>query len=449
MDIATLQRRLRDFAAARDWQAFHTPKNLAMALMVEAAELLELFQWLTVTESRAYAREPANKERVADEVADVLLYLLQLADHTGVDVAQAVERKLLKNAEKYPAKHPPPAAVSVPKPEVTKVHVLVDWENVQPGGEALRQLVPEGTDVWLFHGPQQKVDADSHRQVFGDDRVVLVPRSGTGKNALDFHLTYYAGYLCARKPPEAIVVVSKDHGYDPMLEHARTLGFDARRCEIVKPSGSPPKVAAGQHPVVACMVHGKAQAEEVKVLADRLAALVPARRPVRKDMLIGLIQSHFHEIGAPSSRTSHALSVLQAQRHVALKGDTVSYPLLAAEVKADVPTKTPAKKAPAKKAPATKPSQAPMVPTKTAKPATAAQIAQRVLVSLKKMLKNKPTSRVGLLKFIETHATKAADPKAMAQQVCVLLEARKAVMLGPNGRSVSYSGERSPSAAAG
>ena len=69
MDVIALQRQLRDFAAARDWQPYHTPKNLAMALMVEAAELLELFQWLTPEESRSLTIDVADKERVADEIA--------------------------------------------------------------------------------------------------------------------------------------------------------------------------------------------------------------------------------------------------------------------------------------------------------------------------------------------------------------------------------------------
>ena len=86
MHLKTLQSRLREFAAARDWQPFHTPKNLAMALMVEAAELLELFQWLTTEQSHTLTKDPQDKERVGDEMADVLLYLLQLADHTGVDL---------------------------------------------------------------------------------------------------------------------------------------------------------------------------------------------------------------------------------------------------------------------------------------------------------------------------------------------------------------------------
>lgn len=102
MDIHALQTTLRAFAAARDWQPFHTPKNLSTALMVEAAELAELFQWLTPEQSRSASDDPVMHERIADEVADVLLYLLQLADHCAIDVDAAVRAKLLKNAAKYP-----------------------------------------------------------------------------------------------------------------------------------------------------------------------------------------------------------------------------------------------------------------------------------------------------------------------------------------------------------
>lgn len=87
-----------------------------MALMVEAAELLELFQWQTLGESRSFTRQAQNQERVGEELADVLLYLLQLADHTGVDLAQATERKFAKNAEKYLAKKVAAAAADPEKP---------------------------------------------------------------------------------------------------------------------------------------------------------------------------------------------------------------------------------------------------------------------------------------------------------------------------------------------
>jgi len=104
MNIAELQSRLRAFAAERQWEPYQTPKNLAMAMVVEAAELVEIFQWLTPEQSQAIAQDPAMHQHLGEEIADVLLYLLQIADHSGVDLAAAVEAKLAKNALKYPAK---------------------------------------------------------------------------------------------------------------------------------------------------------------------------------------------------------------------------------------------------------------------------------------------------------------------------------------------------------
>jgi NTP pyrophosphatase (non-canonical NTP hydrolase) len=99
-DLESLRERLRAFAAARDWDPFHSPKNLAMALSVEAAELLEIFQWLTEEQSRNLA--PAAHAAASDEVADVLLYLVRIADTLGIDLIAAANRKLLANADKYP-----------------------------------------------------------------------------------------------------------------------------------------------------------------------------------------------------------------------------------------------------------------------------------------------------------------------------------------------------------
>lgn len=101
MDIALLQQRLRDFAAARHWQPYQTPKNLAMAMVVEAAELVEIFQWLTPEQSQQLGA--AERVHLGEEIADVMLYLLQIADHSGVDIEAAVERKLALNAIKHPA----------------------------------------------------------------------------------------------------------------------------------------------------------------------------------------------------------------------------------------------------------------------------------------------------------------------------------------------------------
>ena len=98
--IASLTQALRDFACARDWAQFHSPKNLAAALSVEAAELLEHFQWLTEDQSRNLPK--SEKDAVAAEAADVLLYLLQLCDKLNVDLLEAARLKMLINGKKYP-----------------------------------------------------------------------------------------------------------------------------------------------------------------------------------------------------------------------------------------------------------------------------------------------------------------------------------------------------------
>ena len=93
--------RLREFAAERDWDQFHSPKNLSMALIVEAAELVEHFQWLTEDQSQTL---PAEKlAEVEQEIADIQIYLIRLADKLGVDMEKAVNAKIELNAKKYPA----------------------------------------------------------------------------------------------------------------------------------------------------------------------------------------------------------------------------------------------------------------------------------------------------------------------------------------------------------
>ncbi|WP_354642919.1 nucleotide pyrophosphohydrolase [Kitasatospora camelliae] len=102
MTISALQRELAAFAAERDWEQFHTPKNLAMALSGEAGELLELFQWLTPEQSSAVMADPGRGQQVREEIADVLAYLLRLADVLDVDVEQALTDKIAANRAKYP-----------------------------------------------------------------------------------------------------------------------------------------------------------------------------------------------------------------------------------------------------------------------------------------------------------------------------------------------------------
>ena len=101
-ELEDLKRKVAKFAAARDWDQFHNPKNLAMALAAEAGELLEHFQWLTPEQAARLPR--AAREEAALECADVLLFLLRLCDRLDIDLAAAAKRKLVINAKKYPVR---------------------------------------------------------------------------------------------------------------------------------------------------------------------------------------------------------------------------------------------------------------------------------------------------------------------------------------------------------
>ncbi|MEU9961283.1 nucleotide pyrophosphohydrolase [Streptomyces sp. NPDC050982] len=102
LDVAMLQRRLAEFAAARNWEQYHTPKNLVAALSVEASELVEIFQWLTPEESARVMDDPERASSVTDEVADVLAYLLQVCEVLGIDVLAALDAKIDRNEGRFP-----------------------------------------------------------------------------------------------------------------------------------------------------------------------------------------------------------------------------------------------------------------------------------------------------------------------------------------------------------
>ena len=100
--LKRLQRELAAFIAERGWEPFHQPKDLALALLVECGELLELFQWRKNSEIEELLQEQTYRESVSEEIADVIIYLLALANRLEVDVVGAARAKLRKNAEKYP-----------------------------------------------------------------------------------------------------------------------------------------------------------------------------------------------------------------------------------------------------------------------------------------------------------------------------------------------------------
>ncbi len=149
-------------------------------------------------------------------------------------------------------------------------HVLLDFENVQPALDELYELVPAFTDVWLFHGPHQAKQAQAFAA--SHERVTVVPRSGRGPNALDFHLSFYLGYVAAKHPDAELVVVANDRGYEPMLAHARMLGFRTRRvgykvpvakkATLVKPATPVAVPLAAKKAVVKKAVAKKAEAKQ-------------------------------------------------------------------------------------------------------------------------------------------------------------------------------------------
>ncbi|MFJ9777815.1 nucleotide pyrophosphohydrolase [Kitasatospora sp. NPDC101157] len=114
LTLEGLRQRLVEFAAARRWEPYHTPKNLAAALSVEAGELLEIFQWLTPEQAGAVMSDPERAHRVRDEVADVLAYLVQFCTVVGVDPLEALAAKIDRNEQRFPA----PDAASDVNPDV-------------------------------------------------------------------------------------------------------------------------------------------------------------------------------------------------------------------------------------------------------------------------------------------------------------------------------------------
>ena len=100
--VAEIKSRVLAFARERDWEQFHAPKNLSMALAAEAGELMEHFLWASSEDSRETMNDPVKRQKIEEEISDVIIYALEFANMTGIDVAAAIERKMAANAAKYP-----------------------------------------------------------------------------------------------------------------------------------------------------------------------------------------------------------------------------------------------------------------------------------------------------------------------------------------------------------
>ncbi|MFG6458668.1 PIN domain-containing protein [Roseateles sp. BYS96W] len=289
MKLAELQAELRHFAEEREWGSLLTPKNMSTALMVAAADMARVYQWMTPAASGLAHQRPATRQRIAEAVADMLLYLSHIADQSGIDMQEAVRAKLSAHALKYPVKQRV-ARGAVARAMMPGRHVLLDYENVQPSADELRAIVPGASQVWVFHGPHQK-QIEQRFESLGDD-FTLVPISKTGKNALDFHLSFYMGYIASRSPEAEFVVVSNDKGYEPVLEHAKTLGFAVRQQGHAQPVAlkktktvSPVKAVAAKKapvkkPVPAKKIAAKQLAPVKKVAVKKTAAAPVAKKKV-------------------------------------------------------------------------------------------------------------------------------------------------------------------------
>jgi len=102
MRLQKLLSKAHAFREERDWEQFHSARNVALSVVLEAAELLEIFQWKTDAESEEITKDPATHQKISDELADILLYILLMADDLDIDLIKAAEEKIKKNAEKYP-----------------------------------------------------------------------------------------------------------------------------------------------------------------------------------------------------------------------------------------------------------------------------------------------------------------------------------------------------------
>lgn len=262
-------------------------------------------------------------------------------------------------------------------------HVLVDCENVHPTIEELLKLAPDLTDVWLFHGPNQIKRAEQLQAAH--ERVTLVPHSGKGKNALDFHLSFYLGYVAAKHPEASLMVVANDKGYDSMIEHAKLLGFTATRVGFEAKDAPAAKKAAPAKKVAtkkAAPAKPAASVDSVTVAPAKkaVAKQAPAKRaPVKK---------------VPAKKTPKSpapAKVTPAAKKVTTK-------------------KAPAQKAAAKKVPTAKvaakqsaasPAGTALAASKAA-PARDDKVLARAKASLTKMGKNRPTKFASLLRHLKS-----------------------------------------------
>jgi hypothetical protein len=258
-------------------------------------------------------------------------------------------------------------------------YVLVDFENVQPTFNELIKLVSAPTEIWLFHGPHQLAAAE--KMAAEHSRVTRVPRSGEGKNALDFHLSFYLGHMACKHPDAQLVIVANDKGYDPMIAHTKMLGFDVKRVGLKKK-----KVVATK-----------------KIAAKNSVPTKNAATPTSQKVADAKLRPKASAVGGKTAAKKVAPKKLAAKKLAPQKGTT-------AEAVKKMPaavTQAPQKSAAAKK---TAGSQ------KTG--SSEAKELQRVIKGLAKMTDKKPTKFKSLLRHLGSFLGSTATP----DQINLLVE---------------------------
>jgi hypothetical protein len=283
-------------------------------------------------------------------------------------------------------------------------HLLVDYENVHPTIEELLKLAPKLTDVWLFHGPGQIKRAEQLKAAH--ERVTLVPHSGKGKNALDFHLSFYLGYVAAKHPEATLLVVANDKGYDSMLAHAKLLGFAATRMGFkAKAAPAAKKAAPAKKAAAKKAVPAKPAAPvEASVVAAPAAKVPPAAKKAATKQ-------------APAKKAP-------AKKVAAKKTPNAPAPAKAAPAaKKAAAKKAPAPKAAEKKVPAAKvpaPEAAAKLAVPKAAPAPADKVLERAVKGLAKMGEKRRTKVKKLLWHLKTfvgHGGAADDVDALSRRL--------------------------------
>lgn len=206
-------------------------------------------------------------------------------------------------------------------------YVLVDFENVQPTFDELIKLVSTPIEVWLFHGPHQLAAAE--KMAAEHSRVTRVPRSGKGKNALDFHLSFYLGHMACKHPNAQLVIVANDKGYDPMIAHTKMLGFDVKRVGLKKKNVVAAKKVAAKNVVpvknaatpaypmvVDAKLSPKASAAGGKTAVKKVAPKKPAAKKIalKNEMTAEAVKKMPAAIKQTSQKSSAAKKTAEPQK---------------------------------------------------------------------------------------------------------------------------------------